>query len=84
MATMASCIHLMRKAALSNNAAVGRVVLSSLGAGQVQYESKRGAKKWYPDHDFFRQFEGVVLYPEEARWSEPLVTNGKTNHAVVE
>lgn len=77
MATMASCVNLIRKAALTS-AGTGRLVLNTLGAtGNVHYESRRGAKKWYPDREFFKQFEGVVAFPEEARWTEPIETNGK-------
>lgn len=76
MATMASCINLIRKATLTSSG-TGRLVLSAFGgSGSVKYESRRGAKKWYPDREFFKQFEGVVAFPEEARWTEPIETNG--------
>jgi NADH dehydrogenase (ubiquinone) Fe-S protein 2 len=42
---------------------------------KVNFESRRGAKKWYPDKEFFSQYEGTLYYPEEARWQIPLETN---------
>ena len=60
---------------------VFRQILSSLAlnkangltAGAIingnKYETRRGAKKWYPDYEYFKQFEGVVAYPEWAKWN---------------
>ena len=46
---------------------------------QIQVQQTRGARKWWPDADFWKQFEGSVAYPEYARWVYP----DKRNERVV-
>nr|CAD7573301.1 unnamed protein product [Timema californicum] len=39
--------------------------------------SKRGAKRWFPDAEFLKQFEGPVMFPDEvsSKWTRPVWCN---------
>jgi len=39
---------------------------------KIQVQPNRGAKKYWLDTEFFKQYEGTVMYPEEARWVLPI------------
>lgn len=76
MASVLGSFRLLARAAASPSLA--KFPLGAIGAigANHNYQPQRGHKKWYPDKQFFEQFEGVVMYPEEARWTRPLETNG--------
>lgn len=39
-------------------------------------QQRRNAGKWYPDAEYLKQYEGVIMYPnEETKWVKP-VYNG--------
>jgi len=41
-------------------------VLSALPS--VQMNVNRGGKVWMPDEDWFKQYEGSLIYPHESKW----------------
>lgn len=44
-------------------------ILSGVRVHEV--ESRRGTKKWWPDEEFWKQYEGGVVYPLKPRWHWP-------------
>lgn len=64
---------LLRKALVSPCLRQGPAILSSrMGKdNQGQIVSTRGVKKWWPDEDFWKQYEGSVIYPDGPRWDYP-------------
>lgn len=75
MASVLGSFNLLRRVAASPTLA--KFPLASLGhvSNKINMESRRGAKKWYPDKQFMEQFEGTLMYPEEARWQIPMAIN---------
>src|SRR2546422_1028898 len=46
--------------------------LSLTPATSVIATQTRGAKSWYPDAQYLKQYEGTVLFPAEAKWEVPM------------
>nr|CAD7392430.1 unnamed protein product [Timema cristinae] len=47
------------------------------GCFKIEISSKRGAKRWFPDAEFLKQFEGPVMFPDEvsSKWTRPVWCN---------
>nr|CAD7427249.1 unnamed protein product [Timema monikensis] len=47
------------------------------GGFKIEISSKRGAKRWFPDAEFLKQFEGPVMFPDEvsSKWTRPVWCN---------
>ncbi|XP_049793328.1 NADH-ubiquinone oxidoreductase 49 kDa subunit-like [Schistocerca nitens] len=65
----------LRKGVLHFNG--GGKVLFQNGAPIYFAGQNRGAKKWFPDPEYMKQFEGPVMYPNEitAKWKMPPYNN---------
>lgn len=60
-------------AALSYASNNRRCKLVNRNCNSVNSQQSRGAKKWYPDKEFWDYYDGGTLfYPEEARWKYPV------------
>ncbi|PSN52664.1 NADH dehydrogenase [ubiquinone] iron-sulfur protein 2 [Blattella germanica] len=51
----------------------GKSLLQNAGSLYFANPPNRGAKKWFPDHDFTKQFDGPVMYPDDmtGQWKMP-------------
>jgi NADH dehydrogenase (ubiquinone) Fe-S protein 2 len=51
----------------------GKLLLQNAGSLYFAQSQQRGAKKWFPDYEFTKQFEGPVMYPDErsSLWKMP-------------
>lgn len=66
MSSLLRSIHLVKRLTNTSN---GHQLL---GQWSTINQAKRGAKRYAPDKEFFKQFEGIVLLPDpDARWDFP-------------
>lgn len=72
MAPVLGSAGMLRKAlvfpALRKSA--GPAILTSV-LHPCQVESRRGSKKWWPDEEYWKQYESGVCYPHKPRWYYP-------------
>ena len=61
---------MLRKVLTSPALRTNPAILSSVIQGH-QVESRRGGAKWWPDEEFWKQYEGSVIYPPKPRWPYP-------------
>ncbi|XP_068081128.1 NADH dehydrogenase [ubiquinone] iron-sulfur protein 2, mitochondrial-like isoform X2 [Anabrus simplex] len=63
--------HVVRKS--PKCVALGGRSLLQFGPSLFFANPQRGAKKWFPDVEFIKQFDGAVMYPDEvtSKWKIP-------------
>lgn len=84
MSSVLGSAHLLRRIACSNIAGLSKLpIVSSTSISNekrqsVLVQSTRGAKKWYPDKEYYSYYDGgVYYYPEETKWDIPKPNNSK-------
>ncbi|KAI1278415.1 NADH dehydrogenase [ubiquinone] iron-sulfur protein 2, mitochondrial [Halotydeus destructor] len=71
--TVLGSLNAVRKLAILSPS-LTKIPLTAIGAvnNNWNYQPNRGAKRWFPDQEYLKQFEGTLMFPEEARWSIPM------------
>ncbi|CAB3368873.1 Hypothetical predicted protein [Cloeon dipterum] len=67
----ASVLHAVLRKSAANLPTGGKLLLQNGGSLYVANKQQtRGAKKWFPDLEFVKQYEGAVMYPDEvtSKW----------------
>jgi len=65
-------INLCRKSsALAGSLRKSAGILGAASPHYLQKEQRRGAARWYPDHEFMKNYEGPIMWtPEHEKWKD--------------
>lgn len=81
MATVLGSLGMIRKAVVLPSwrsvPSVLSAVSSPVECKKLQQQQTRGTRKYWLDAEFFKQYEGEVMYPPAARWVIPVERHEK-------
>lgn len=45
---------------------------TGVAANLLNHQQTRGAKKWYPDEEWLKQWHSPLMWPQQPQWNYPL------------